>query len=169
MTLLGVILGAIIAWWAWRLAGAVAAVVATAAFCLDPNFLAHTPLIKNDVAITLMFVGLMAIVWLLGERVTIWRGIAAGLLLGAAITTKFSGILGIPVLMIALCSRALLPQPWTALKWIAQSRLAQTDGRGRRQCRIAGRRLDCGVGGLRISFRASLGVQKQDRFPFLDE
>src|SRR5688500_11867155 len=41
MLALAVALGAVVALWSWRLAGPVAAVVATAAFALDPNFLAH--------------------------------------------------------------------------------------------------------------------------------
>src|SRR5687767_4740019 len=39
MIVISVALGALIAWWAWRLGGAIAAVVAVALFALDPNFL----------------------------------------------------------------------------------------------------------------------------------
>lgn len=60
MVVLGVVLGIFIGWWAWRLAGPVAGIVATAFFCLDPNFLAHTPLIKNNIALTLALVWLAA-------------------------------------------------------------------------------------------------------------
>ena len=82
MVLIGVALGAAIAWWGWRLRGPLAAVVATAAFCLDPNFLAHSPIVKNDVPITLVFLLLMAAVWLLGERATLLRCAAVMLLVG---------------------------------------------------------------------------------------
>jgi 4-amino-4-deoxy-L-arabinose transferase-like glycosyltransferase len=123
MTLLAVVLGGIVAWWAWRLAGRIAAIVATAAFCFDPNFLAHSPLIKNDVPIAMSFLAFMAIVWLLGERVTIWRFAMTGLLLGAALTIKFSGVLTVPALGVALTFRALLPQPWDAFKWTVHSRV----------------------------------------------
>ncbi len=50
MVLLAALIGVIIAWWSWRLAGPIAACVSCAAFCFDPNFLAHGPLVKNDVA-----------------------------------------------------------------------------------------------------------------------
>jgi 4-amino-4-deoxy-L-arabinose transferase-like glycosyltransferase len=117
MILLGALLGAIIAWWAWRLAGPIAAMVAVTAYGFDPNFLAHAPLIKNDVPITLVFVSLMAIVWLLGERATFLRWLMVGLLTGAAMTTKFSGILAIPLLGIALFLRAIFPGSWKILRW----------------------------------------------------
>jgi hypothetical protein len=39
MLILGVGLGALIAWWGWRLGGTIAAVVATAFYAFDPNFL----------------------------------------------------------------------------------------------------------------------------------
>jgi hypothetical protein len=48
---LGVLLGALIAWYAWKISGAIAALIAACLFALDPNFLGHAPLVKNDVAI----------------------------------------------------------------------------------------------------------------------
>jgi hypothetical protein len=121
MLVLGVLLGALVAWWAWRLRGPRAGVAAAAAFCLDPNFLAHSPLIKNDVAITLLFFALAAAVWLTGERATLGRSVAVALLLGAATNTKFSGLFAIPILGLMLLARALSAQPWPLLKWTARN------------------------------------------------
>ncbi len=126
MLLLAVLLGVTIAWWAWRLGGPFAAVVATAAFSLDPNFLAHSPLIKNDVAITLVLLLIMAAVWLLGERATLLRCIALFLLVGVGLTTKFSGLLAFPMIAIALTCRVLIKKPWPFLKWTLQTRLGRT-------------------------------------------
>jgi 4-amino-4-deoxy-L-arabinose transferase-like glycosyltransferase len=123
MLALGVVLGAAIAWWAWRLAGRIAAVVAIAAYCFDPNFLAHAPLIKNDVPITLIFFLLMAVIWLLGERATVTRFICVMLLAAVALATKFSGILTLPMLGIALFCRVLIGKPWPFLKWMLSTRL----------------------------------------------
>jgi 4-amino-4-deoxy-L-arabinose transferase-like glycosyltransferase len=125
MILVGIALGSLIAWWSWRLAGPLAAVVALAAFCLDPNFLAHAPLVKGDVPTALLFLSLMTAVWLLGERATLPRALATALLLGAAMMTKYSGILGIPVLAVALLCRAIGPAPWRVLGWTARTRLAR--------------------------------------------
>jgi hypothetical protein len=121
MLVLGVLLGALVAWWAWCLRGPLAALIATAAFCLDPNFLAHSPLIKNDVTITLLFFALAAAVWIAGERATLGRCLAVALLLGAAINTKFSGLFGAAILGLMLLARALSAQPWTMLQWTARN------------------------------------------------
>jgi hypothetical protein len=123
MLFLGVVLGAVIAWWAWRLGGPAAAVVATGAFAADPNFLAHSPLVKNDVPITLVFLLLMMTIWLLGQRGTWVRCAAVVLLVAVALTTKFSGILTIPILAIALLCRAILPRPWAFFRWTLSTRL----------------------------------------------
>jgi hypothetical protein len=125
MLAVAVALGAVIAWWAWRLAGRLAAIAAAAAFCFDPNFLAHGPLVKNDVAITLVFVLVMLVVWFIGKRATIPRLIALALLAGAAVTVKFSGLLVFPMIAVALAIRALMGQPWPILKWTLNSRLGR--------------------------------------------
>ncbi|MGA2584081.1 MAG: glycosyltransferase family 39 protein [Tepidisphaeraceae bacterium] len=126
MIFLALVLGVLIGWWAWRLAGGLAgrlaAVVAVAAFAFDPNFLAHAPLLKNDAPIALIFLGLAASIGLLGERVTIWRWLACCVLVSAALTTKFSGLIALPIFAIALLARAILPQPWPFLKRILNTR-----------------------------------------------
>jgi hypothetical protein len=123
MIAFGIALGTVIAWWAWRLRGPVAGVVALAAFCFDPNILAHAPLIKNDLPLALAFTALMAGIWLLGERATIARWATVSSLLGMALTTKFSGVFGIPILTIALFARAILPMPWIWFGGSASTRL----------------------------------------------
>jgi hypothetical protein len=122
MILFGAVLAALIAWWAWRIAGPFAAIVATAFFCLDPNFLAHTPLMKNDVPVTLAFLWLSAIVWLVGERATIFRLALLTLALAVTAMTKFSGLLAIPILGILLLLRSRLPLPWSVGPWNIQTR-----------------------------------------------
>ena len=122
MIVLGVILGALIIWWAWRLAGPVAGIVAAAAYCLDPNFLANAPLVKDDVPMSLCFVALMAVIWLAGERATLGRCLGIGLMLGIALSTKFSGLLAFAILALALLVRALLPTPWSLVGFTARTR-----------------------------------------------
>src|SRR5690242_21063279 len=53
MLALAILCGAIMAWWGWKMGGSIVAITATALFCFDPNFLAHSPLVKNDVSIAL--------------------------------------------------------------------------------------------------------------------
>jgi 4-amino-4-deoxy-L-arabinose transferase-like glycosyltransferase len=122
MLVFGVALGALIAWWAWRLAGPRAAIVSVVFFSLDPNFLAHAPLLKDDVPITFALLAVMACVWLVGERATLPRCLALALTLGIALATKFSGLLAIPMIAIALCLLAFQPRPWRVLHWTASRR-----------------------------------------------
>ena len=66
MLIAGVALGVMVACWSWQLAGACAAVVATTFFCLDPNILAHAPLVKNDISLSLVMLGLAWSIWRAG-------------------------------------------------------------------------------------------------------
>jgi dolichyl-phosphate-mannose-protein mannosyltransferase len=121
MLFLGVVLGALIAWWAWRLAGPVAAIVATAFYCFDPNFLAHSALIKNDAPIALEFTALMYVVWRVGRQAKILNCLVIGALAGAAIMTKFSGLMALPFLAAALLLRAMIPTDWRVLNRTART------------------------------------------------
>jgi hypothetical protein len=125
---LAVVLGVLIAVWAWRLAGPLAACVSVAAFSLDPNFLAHGLLVKNDVPITLLFTALMFTLWRVGRTATVLNCTMLALLLGAAVTTKFSGLLAIPVLGAGLLLRALMPAEWRIIGWPADCRVKRLCG-----------------------------------------
>ena len=115
MLIVGVVLGVAIAWWSWKLGGIVAALTATATFALDPNFLAHAPLVKNDVSLTLVMLLLMIAVWRAGKRLTVWNGLAICLLCGAGLNVKFSALLLGPMVLVLLLGRAAMPQPWHVL------------------------------------------------------
>jgi Dolichyl-phosphate-mannose-protein mannosyltransferase len=121
MLLLGVALGAGMIYWAGRIAGPIAMIVAAVLYCFDPNFLAYSPLVKNDVVFALTVLGLSFAAWRAGQRLTISRLVMLGLWTSAAITVKFTGILVGPILLTILTARALLPQPWPALNRIAVS------------------------------------------------
>ena len=66
-------LGVLIAWWGWKLGGAIAAIAAATLYCLDPNFLGHGGLVKNDVLMSLVMFGMMYLAWRVGIRATIPR------------------------------------------------------------------------------------------------
>ncbi|MEO6436346.1 MAG: hypothetical protein ABIP55_11395 [Tepidisphaeraceae bacterium] len=112
MLALAVGLGAVIAWWGWQVGGGVAAVVATLFFAFDPNFLGHGPLVKNDVALSLVASGLFLAVWRAGRQLTPWNGLAIALLCAAAVTVKFSGLLLGPIVAALLLLRAVTREPW---------------------------------------------------------
>jgi hypothetical protein len=115
MLVFGPLLGGLIGWWAWRVGGAVAAIVATGLFCFDPNFLAHAPLVKNDIVFSLAMFALVYNLWRAGQRLTWLRAIFVALLCGVMLTVKFSGPLAGVLIPLMLGIRALLPTSWPAL------------------------------------------------------
>lgn len=112
MLLAAVLVGALTAYWSWKLAGPVAAVIATALFALDPLWLAHGPLAKNDGIATLAFLATAVALWQVGRRATFGWAIALAGATGVALTVKFSGILLAGIIPMVLGIRALLPTPW---------------------------------------------------------
>jgi hypothetical protein len=114
MLLAGMALGGMIAWWGWQLRGGVGALVATALYALDPNFIAHAPLVKNDVAISLLFLVIAMLAWHVGCRARGWNVAVLALACGAAVATKFSGVLVGPMILLILTVRVALPEPWLA-------------------------------------------------------
>jgi hypothetical protein len=93
MLVLAIALGALTARWAFELGGAAAAIAAAFLFAFDPSFLAHGPLVKNDVAIALLWLALAYTAWRADRMRVGWWALAVGLLCGAACTVKLSGLL----------------------------------------------------------------------------
>ena len=112
MLVVAVALGIGIAGWAWRLGGPVAAVVATAAFALDPNFLAHGPLMKNDVAASAAWLGVAWGLWDVGRRVTPGSVLRLLGLCAVPLCVKYSGLLIAILVPASLFIRAMIRTPW---------------------------------------------------------
>ncbi|MGH7176320.1 MAG: hypothetical protein ACREJC_02965 [Tepidisphaeraceae bacterium] len=110
--ILGLALGSLIALWSWKLGGATACIAAVAFFALDPNLLAHTALVKNDVALSVVMLGLAYSLWRLGDTGGWHWLLATAWCAAAAVNVKFSGVLCGPIIFITLMIRALLPWPW---------------------------------------------------------
>jgi hypothetical protein len=112
MLCIGVVLGLLIAGWAWQLRGPTAAVVATALFALDPNLLAHAPLVKNDVPMTAVVLAAAMLVWRMGRRLTVANAIGLAVLCGVAATIKFSCVILLPIVLGLLALRIAARQEW---------------------------------------------------------
>jgi hypothetical protein len=122
MLLLALALGIIIALFTYRLAGPLAACVAVTLFALDPNFLAHSSLVKNDVALAAAFTALTYFLYLLTQRLTLPRLLGCILCTAACFTIKLTGILAAPLIILILLTRALSSTPWpTSFSFIPQS------------------------------------------------
>src|SRR5262249_25197338 len=110
------------AWWAWQLAGPFAALTAAAFYSLDPNFLAHAPLVKNDVSLALVMLGMAWAIWRAGFKLTWWNSLAFCLCCAAAPNVKLSGRLLGPIAAVTLLCRALIAAPWPCLNKLCDSR-----------------------------------------------
>jgi hypothetical protein len=115
MLVWGVVLGGLIGWWAWRIKGPLAAIVATALFALDPNFLGHSALVKNDIVFSLSLLGLMYALWRAGQKLAWLNAFSIALLCGVMLTVKFSGVISGVLIVMVLGTRTLLPKSWPAL------------------------------------------------------
>ena len=110
------LLGATIAWLGYTLGGSFAAIIATTIYALDPNFLGHGAIVKNDVMLSLFMLLFSINLWRLGQRVTAWNVLSLGLIIGGGLCVKFSGMLFVPMLMAGLMIRILLRLPWRVLR-----------------------------------------------------
>jgi hypothetical protein len=97
--------------------------VAAAMVAFDPNVLAHGPLLKNDVALTTCFAALIPVLWLVLQRVTLWRTVLLAGVVTLCLLIKFSGVLALPIVAAALGVRAVTDGPWavgsstTVVRW----------------------------------------------------
>jgi hypothetical protein len=112
-TLVGIMLGALIAWFGWRLAGAWAAIVAVAFYALDPNFLAHSSLVKNDVMLAFLMLAMTVALWRFGRSGSLLALAGMAITTALAANVKFSAVLMGPIIFVTLLIRAMLPMPWT--------------------------------------------------------
>jgi hypothetical protein len=128
MLAVGVALGAMIAFWAWKLGGTIAALAATALYALDPNFIGHSALVKNDVAFSLAMLAAIFAVWRVGQRATWGRIALLALMCGVAVTVKFSGLLVLVMVVALLAVRALGSEPWRILRWDLSTRARRALG-----------------------------------------
>jgi hypothetical protein len=114
---LGTLLVALVGWWAYRLWGNHAALLAIALACFEPNLVAHSSLVTTDTGATLL---IFLTVYLLWEYVRFprwWLLSATGIAAGMALVSKFSTVLLIPIiglivtvsLFIDCAESALLP------------------------------------------------------------
>jgi len=122
--LLTLLLGLALALWTRRSFGPAPALAALVLFSLDPNFIAHGHYVTNDLILAL-FVFLTVIAWVSFIETRRYRDLLiASLALGAALVTKYSGLL------LAVILPLLYIVQW-AIEW----------RRRRRGCEAPGRRL----------------------------
>jgi hypothetical protein len=90
--LLGTVLVALVGWWAYRLWGPWAGIVAMALAAFEPNIVANACLVTTDLGITLFVFLTVYLTWEHVRSPSRWRLLAIGLAMGLALVTKFSAI-----------------------------------------------------------------------------
>jgi len=120
---LGACLVMLVGWWAFRLWGGRAAVLATALASLEPNLVAHASLATTDIGVSLFVV---LSVYLLWEHLSAprrwWLLVATGVSTGLACTSKYSAILLIPAMAVIVVLDLLLVEPHEAVPPVGSAR-----------------------------------------------
>jgi hypothetical protein len=104
---LGGLLLAIIAWWAHRLWGGLAAALAAWLTALDPSIQAHSSLVTFDTALALFTTLTFYCFWEFTRRPSRWWLMAIGLSLGASLAVKHSAILNVALLIAAIVAQLI--------------------------------------------------------------
>jgi hypothetical protein len=90
---------------------------------LDPNFIGHSPILKNDVAVTLGVLVVSWMLWGIGRGITPARVAGLSLALALTLNLKFTGVVLAPAVVGLLVVRALLPTPWRFMRRDLTTRL----------------------------------------------
>src|SRR5690349_14177899 len=106
---IGVLLGAGIGWWAWKIGGPTAAVVAVALYAVSPTFIGHAALLDADVAMSLAMLATLYAVWRVGRKASIVRMAILAICAGVVLSLKFSGPLVLFVVGAVLAARVFVP------------------------------------------------------------
>src|SRR5262245_12173393 len=105
--LLGGVLVGLTGWWAYRLWGSGAALLAMALASFEPNLIAHSSLVTTDMGVTLF---IFLTVYLLWEYVNQpkWSFlVGAGICTGLALVSKYSAVLLIPIIALIVSASLL--------------------------------------------------------------
>lgn len=144
---IGALLLALIGWWAFRLWGAQAAMLAMALACFEPNLVAHSALVTTDIGLTLFVFLTVYLLWEYFKSPAWWLLSAAGVSLGAALASKFSAIVLIPIVCLIIAVQ-LIPTGGPARAFLPR----------RHPTKLSARALDAAATVLVIAFFAALVI-----------
>ena len=106
--LIGGILVALTGWWAYRLWGNWAAILAMTLACLEPNFVTHSSLVTTDIGVTLFIFLTVYLLWEYLNFPKWWRLAVTGISTGMALLSKFSALLLPPMIALIIAASFLL-------------------------------------------------------------
>jgi hypothetical protein len=112
IALLGVLLGTLVFCWARELFGFWPATIVLGFYCTEPNLVAHSGLVTNDVGVSCFIFGAAYFAWRLARQFTVGNLIGLSGFFALALVSKYSAALLTPILLVLLFARALDDQPW---------------------------------------------------------
>ncbi|MGE4658612.1 MAG: glycosyltransferase family 39 protein, partial [Gammaproteobacteria bacterium] len=121
IVLIGCLLGLLIWLWTRDLVGHSAAHIALFLFAFTPDFLAHSQLITTDLPVATFVFASAYLLWRSCRRWTIINVGLGGLAFGAAIASKFSALIILPILVFYWVVRLFSNRPWPCRMGFGQS------------------------------------------------
>ena len=123
IALFGVATGLLVFFWARRLHGDLAGVLAAVLFAFCPTMLANGALITSDMTACFMFLAAVTAFWAMARRLSAWSVLVFGAVLGLLCVAKFSAPLIAPMCAILFAVRVAkadpLPCGWPWTRTIA--------------------------------------------------
>jgi len=108
---LGVLLVALIGWWAYRLWGILPAMLAMALASLEPNLVAHSALVTTDLGVALFIFLTVYLLWEYLQFPTWGRLAAVGVSTGLALASKFSALFLVAALSVIFALFVIAGEP----------------------------------------------------------
>jgi tetratricopeptide (TPR) repeat protein len=102
IVLLGILLGALLFFWANEWLGLIPAVCVLVLYTLEPNVAAHATLVTTDLGVTCFMFGTVYFLWRVCRRRTVPDLAGLALCFALAIVTKFSAVLLAPIVVLLL-------------------------------------------------------------------
>lgn len=113
--ILGLVLVSVMFWWARQLGGNIVGWFVLLLVLFEPNLLAHARFVTTDLGLTVFVLLTMWRLWCWLERPSRVNAVLVGLSAGAAMATKYSGLMVWPVILAVV----LIYPHYTHRRWIA--------------------------------------------------
>ena len=145
--LLGTALVAVTGWWACRLWGRRAAILAMTLACFEPNLVAHSSLVTTDTGATLLMFLSVYLAWEYLRAPRWWLLGATGVCTGMALVAKYSAMILLPLMALIIVLSFVIQRNAPLLPALQGSR-------SQPRCRL----LEAGAAFFLIAFFASLAI-----------
>lgn len=102
MLIAGALLVVLIVMWSYALYGNMGAILAGTLAAFEPNLIAHSHYVTNDLLFALFYTSSLFSIWQLNRSQSKWWLLGSGITVGMMLATKYSGLALIPLLPILL-------------------------------------------------------------------